>query len=98
MARRRQTIRIENRPVALTEDRGKVLSSCLVLDVHSQGESAGAARVNLTEAVQLFLDSCAALGTRAQVLAAAGFGPEAQGIVPPPECRSECCPCHPGEA
>ena len=94
MAPRQQPKTLEGRPVTLAPDGATMLCSCRVLDVHSQGDSPAAARANLSEAVQLFLDSCGELGSRDQLLRAAGFLSVAPGIVPPACCRSTCCPCH----
>ena len=95
MATPKRVRRLEGRPVELTPDGNWQLCSCRVLDVHSQGRSETEARRNLAEAVALFLDSCDDLGTRGEVLANAGFRAVTSPAVPPPRCRSQCCPCHP---
>lgn len=51
------------------------MSSCPVLDVHSQGETEKKALDNLIEAVRLFLVSCFERGTLDEVLRDCGFKP-----------------------
>lgn len=49
------------------------ISSCAVLDIHSQGYSEKESRENLIEAVQLFITTCFERGTLDQVLKECGF-------------------------
>lgn len=49
------------------------ISSCPILDVHSQGETQKKALENLKEALRLFLMSCVERGTLDEVLRACGF-------------------------
>ena len=59
--------------------RGKwYVSSCLPLDVHSQGRTREEARRNLVEALTEFLLSCFERGTLNEVLREAGFVPAAE--------------------
>jgi predicted RNase H-like HicB family nuclease len=57
------------------EEGGVFYSSCPVLDVHSQGESEQQALANLTEALQLFIETCYEQGTLGQVLHSHGLVP-----------------------
>jgi len=58
------------------------ISSCSILDVHSQGESEKKALNNLVEALRLFLVSCFERGTLDEVLSDCGFTPiEVKGPV-----------------
>ncbi len=64
---------------AVVRKRGRwYVSSCPLLDVHSQGQSAEEAKRNLVEALTEFLLSCFERGTLTQVLQEAGFVPAAE--------------------
>jgi len=60
-------------PFGLTKRRKHYLASCLILDVHSQGETSEKAKSNLTEALSLFLISCLERNTLDAVLKECGF-------------------------
>ena len=69
-------IGMEFRLPARIRKKGKwYVSSCLSLDVHSQGHTRDEARQNLIDALVFFLESCFARGTLEEVLRAAGFAP-----------------------
>jgi predicted RNase H-like HicB family nuclease len=57
------------------DERGMYISSCDLLDVHSQGRSEKEALDNLVEALQLFVETCYEQGTLEQVLKAQGLLP-----------------------
>ncbi len=61
------------------EECGRVVALCVPLDVMSQGATEQEARKNLTEAVQLFIESCFERGTLEQVLKECGGKIEHQG-------------------
>jgi len=62
-------------PFKVTKRAKWFVSSCPVLDVHSQGESERAAKDHLIEAVSLFLISCFERGVLEEVLKKCGFVP-----------------------
>ena len=64
-------------PAEAREDVDHFVSFCPALDISNQGPSEQAALDNLTEALQLFVESCLALGTLDRVLKDCGFEPEA---------------------
>jgi predicted RNase H-like HicB family nuclease len=66
-------------PVKLTPRKKWVLASCPILDVHSQGKTAEAAKKNLAEALSLFFISCFERGTLDTALKQCGFKP----LLPP---------------
>ena len=69
---------VEFRLPARIRKRGKwYVSSCLSLDVHSQGHTKEEARQNLIDALVFFLESCFERGTLEEVLRQAGFVPAA---------------------
>jgi predicted RNase H-like HicB family nuclease len=51
------------------------VASCPPLDVHSQGPSRDQARINLSDALGFFFESCVERGTLFEVLHEAGFTP-----------------------
>jgi predicted RNase H-like HicB family nuclease len=55
-------------PVKIKKKAKVFISSCDVLDVHSQGYTEEEAEKNITEALQLFLESCFRMGTLEKVL------------------------------
>ena len=63
-------------PAEVRRDGDHYVSFCPALDVYSQGPSEEAALDNLTEALQLFVESCLARGTLDQVLQDCGFVPD----------------------
>lgn len=62
-------------PVRLHREGDWMIASCDMLDVHSQGEDENRALSNLTEALQLFLETCYERGTLDEVLLEQGFVP-----------------------
>ncbi len=60
-------------PVMIKKKAKAYVSSCAVLDVHSQGETESEARKNIAEAVRLFLITCLERGTLDNVLRECGF-------------------------
>ena len=85
------------RRIAHSCEGGMHLCRCCALDVMTQGPTEAAARRNLTEAVELFLASCADLGSRDEIFRELGFCDTPAGILPPARCYSRCCPCGPEE-
>jgi len=70
-----QTIIEFKLPFNTKKDNGWYVSSCSVIDVHSQGKTIKKAKENLSEAVSLFLISCFERGTLAEVLRESGLRP-----------------------
>lgn len=71
-----QTIKIEFKlPFNVKKDNDWYISSCPILDIHSQGKTEKKARENLNEALSLFLVSCFERGTLANVLKESGLTP-----------------------
>jgi predicted RNase H-like HicB family nuclease len=62
-------------PYKMTKRPKWFLSSCPILDVHSQGPTLEIAKKNLIEAISLFLISCIERGTLDEVLKKCGFVP-----------------------
>jgi predicted RNase H-like HicB family nuclease len=62
-------------PYKLTKRPKWFVSSCPILDIHSQGETEESAKKNLVEAISLFLISCFERGTLDEVLKKSGFVP-----------------------
>lgn len=62
-------------PYKITKRPKWFLSSCPILDVHSQGRTLEIAKKNLVEAISLFLISCIERGTLDEVLKKCGFVP-----------------------
>ncbi|MBT7592674.1 MAG: type II toxin-antitoxin system HicB family antitoxin [Candidatus Scalindua sp.] len=60
-------------PVEMQEENGWYISSCHVLDIHSQGRTEPEALKNIAEALELFLFSCFERGTLIDVLKESGF-------------------------
>jgi predicted RNase H-like HicB family nuclease len=60
-------------PIKIKKKPGVYVSSCDVLDVHSQGYTEAAARKNIEEAVRLFITGCFEMGTLDEVLKECGF-------------------------
>ncbi len=60
-------------PYAITKDGKWFVSSCPILDVHSQGRTEKKAKENLAEALFLFLVSCLERNTLEEVLKECGF-------------------------
>jgi predicted ATP-grasp superfamily ATP-dependent carboligase len=67
--------RVEQRKVEFQMKVPAYISSCDLLDVHSQGRSEKEALDNLVEALQLFVETCYEQGTLEQVLKAQGLLP-----------------------
>jgi predicted RNase H-like HicB family nuclease len=65
-------------PVAVKQEGRWFISSCPVLDVHSQGPTQKKAVQNIIEALQLFFVRCYEHGTLNRVLRKAGFRPAAR--------------------
>jgi predicted RNase H-like HicB family nuclease len=72
-------------PIKYVAKKKHVVASCPVLDVASQGETEQKARVNLIEALTLFLTTCIEMGTLDDVLKQCGFRPSASGTIEIPE-------------
>ena len=70
-------------PVKIRKKGKWYVSSCVSLDVHSQGHTKEEARRNLVDALVLFLESCFDRGTLGAVLRKASFAPARR----PPRCR-----------
>ena len=70
-------------PVKVTQKEKWYLSSCPILDVHSQGETEKIAREKLIEALSLFFVSCFERGTLDAALKECGFKPANQKVEPP---------------
>ena len=64
-------------PAEVRKDGDHFVSFCPAFDVYSQGPSEETALDNLTEALQLFVESCLARGTLDRVLKDCGFEPDA---------------------
>jgi predicted RNase H-like HicB family nuclease len=64
-----------NLPAKIKKKANVYVSSCDVLDVHTQGRSEREAEQNLVEAVKLFLISCFERGTLDAALKDCGFQP-----------------------
>jgi predicted RNase H-like HicB family nuclease len=62
-------------PVSYTQRADRVLASCKLLDVHTQGRDQAEAERNIIEAVQLFIETCFEMGTLEQVLKDCGLVP-----------------------
>ncbi len=62
-------------PFDIKKDDDWYVSSCPVIDVHSQGKTQKEAKENLSEALSLFLISCFERGTLAEVLRESGLRP-----------------------
>jgi len=60
-------------PIKIKKKPGIYVSSCDVLDVHSQGYTEAVARKNIEEAVRLFITGCFEMGTLDEVLKECGF-------------------------
>ncbi len=76
-------IAMEFKVPARIRKKGKwFISSCPLLDVHSQGRTRGEAERNLVDALASFLISCYERGTLDEVLREAGFVPVAETRAP----------------
>ena len=62
-------------PFKIKKNDSWYISSCPILDIHSQGKTEKKARENLYEALSLFLVSCFERGTLADVLKESGLTP-----------------------
>ena len=60
-------------PARIKKKKECYVSSCDVLDIHSQGYSEEEARQNLAEAIKLFIISCYERGTLDEALKECGF-------------------------
>jgi len=60
-------------PISIKEEGGYYITSCKVLDIHSQGKTKKKAISNIIEAVQLFIETCYEMGTLDEVLKDAGL-------------------------
>lgn len=60
-------------PARIKKKKDHYISSCNVLDIHSQGYSEKEAKQNLVEAVRLFFISCYERGTLDEALKECGF-------------------------
>lgn len=63
-------------PFKIKKDDGWYISSCPILDIHSQGKTVKKAKENLYEALFLFFVSCFERNTLAEVLRESGFSPQ----------------------
>jgi len=70
-------------PATVKKKKAWFVSSCPILDVHSQGETKEKALKNLVEALRLFFISCYERGTLDEVLRSCGFKPIAKGAIRP---------------
>lgn len=70
-----QTIIEFKLPFKIKKDNGWYVSSCSIIDVHSQGKTIKKAKENLGEALSLFLVSCFERGTLSEVLRESGLRP-----------------------
>jgi predicted RNase H-like HicB family nuclease len=76
-------IAMEFKVPARIRKKGKwFISSCPLLDVHSQGHTRDEAERNLVDALTSFLISCYERGTLDEVLREAGFVPVAEAEAP----------------
>jgi predicted RNase H-like HicB family nuclease len=76
-------IAMEFKVPARIRKKGKwFISSCPLLDVHSQGHTRDEAEHNLVDALAAFLISCYERGTLGQVLRDCGFVPVAEARAP----------------
>jgi predicted RNase H-like HicB family nuclease len=76
-------IAMEFKVPARIRKKGKwFISSCPLLDVHSQGHTRDEAERNLVDALASFLISCYERGTLGEVLRDAGFIPAAEAQAP----------------
>jgi predicted RNase H-like HicB family nuclease len=76
-------IAMEFKVPARIRKKGKwFISSCPLLDVHSQGHTSDEAQRNLVDALSSFLISCYERGTLDEVLRDAGFVPVADTRAP----------------
>jgi predicted RNase H-like HicB family nuclease len=76
-------IAMEFKVPARIRKKGKwFVSSCPLLDVHSQGRTRDQAQRNLVDALTSFLISCYDRGTLDEVLREAGFVPVAEAKAP----------------
>ena len=66
----RMTLKV---PFKVKKDDRWYISSCSMLDIHSQGQTERKAIENLNEALALFLFSCYERGTLVEVLKESGF-------------------------
>lgn len=75
MARKQQLIPnlIARLPFNVKERKNWFVSSCPILDVHSQGDTKNEAIENLIEALSLFFTTCIEMGTLDKVLRECGF-------------------------
>lgn len=62
-------------PIELKREERWFIASCPVLDVHSQGATEEEAKRNITDTLQLFIESCYERGTLEAVLKESGFTP-----------------------
>ena len=60
-------------PFTIKERKNWFVSSCSILDVHSQGDTRNEAIENLIEALSLFFTTCIEMGTLDKVLRECGF-------------------------
>ena len=68
------TIQFEAKlPLKITQKKHRVVATCPILDVHSQGDTEEQARKNLEEALSLFFVSCFERGVLDAVLKDCGF-------------------------
>lgn len=84
-------VRIELEGVLKFED-GYFISTCPALDLSSQGETEEQAKVNLEDAIALFVESCMNRGSIFQVLQNAGFAPSLTAVPAGPSSSSNVFP------
>jgi len=60
-------------PVKIKKKAIGYISSCPILDIHSQGETESVAKKNIAEAIRLFLITCFEKGSLDDVLKECGF-------------------------
>jgi predicted RNase H-like HicB family nuclease len=62
-------------PIDIRQEGDMFYASCRPFDVHSQGNTEDRVKVNIVEALQLFIESCFERGVLDQVLKECGFIP-----------------------
>ncbi len=67
-------------PVEIKQEGALFISSCQLLDVHSQGRTEEEAKNNVVEAIHLFVESCFERGTLDEALKERGFAPSSEEI------------------
>lgn len=87
MARYRVEIKMKV-PILVEKDEPGYISRCPPLDICSQGKTKKQAKENLTEAMQLFIESCFERGTLDSVLKDCGLARDGENIPIPKDVDS----------